>query len=259
MIEQNKGNEVTAVTANYTSVHQQISERMSIFERTHQWSPHSREIDVFGQCWSIAWPSFSDNQVALHRLGQKYFLNGPLAVFIPPFSLIDVEIIGGEISWQAIISDLPIDNWAPTEATVYQRPANQLIPRTLEDIKKFIVESNPLENFVVEKLEEPTAIAFKFRKAINDSFLEDFTISELANQLGYNHAVIDRAFKKAYGISPINYRIKMRVMDSIHKLVLGDMKVKDVGYDVGFTTFRNFAKQFKKIMKISPSNFIGGQ
>lgn len=252
-------NSLKVVARNYTSNYHHISEHITIFQRTHLWPQNSREIDVFGRYWSLAWLHFPDDQVALHRLGEKNYLNGPLALFIPPFSVIDTEIKGGEIYWQAMISDLPLDDSFPSQATIYERAAHQPIPQSLEEIKKFFLDHQRSagRSYVVEKVEIVSGVAENVRQFINKNFEEEFSISKISEILGYNHAVIDRAFKKAYGLSPINYRNKMRVLDSIHKLVLGKLNISDIGYDVGFSTPGNFAKQFKKIMKLPPSEFSG--
>jgi AraC-like DNA-binding protein len=250
---------IKAVAPNYSSDHKQISKNMSFFERIHFWPPNSREIDVFGRCWSLAWFDFPDNLVALHRLGEKIYLNGPVAVFIPPLSIVDFDILGGEISWHAIISDLPTSGWAPTEATLYSRPKELPIPQSLEEVKIFLRDHqlSGAKSTIVEKVEIESGIAKNFRHYLNENFEENLTIEEICKKLNYNPAVLNRAFKKAYEISPINYRIKMRVLDSIHRLVLGDSNVTDIGYDVGFTSSGNFTKQFKKIMKIPPSDYLG--
>lgn len=250
-------NSLKVVAENYTSSFRQTSRHITIFKRTHLWPPNSREIDVFGRCWSLAWLDFPEDQVALHRLGEKKYLNGPLALFIPPFSIIDTEIKGGEIYWQAVISDLPIDDTFPSQATIFSRAAYMPIPESFEEIKKFLLDHQTSggQSCIVEKVEIVSGIAEKFRQFLNENFEEELSISEISQILGYNHAVIDRAFKKAYGISPINYRNKMRVLDSVHKLVLGESNVADIGYDVGFSSPGNFSKQFKKIMKLPPSDF----
>lgn len=257
MTEKIAQNLKVVVAENYTTSYRPLTERLSVFTRTHLWAPDSREIDVFGRCWSLAWANFKHNQVSMHRLGKKIYLNGPMAVFIPSYSIIDTEIAGGEICWNALISDMKIDEFAPREATAFPLKPDTQMPQSLDEIKKFLLKHQQADSphFVVEKLEVSSGIAERFRQVLNQSFEMELSISDLSSSLGYNHAVLDRAFKKAYGISPINYRNKMRVLDSVHKLVIGESNVSDVGYNVGFSSTGNFTKQFKKIMKLPPSEF----
>lgn len=81
-------------------------------------------------------------------------------------------------------------------------------------------------------------------------------MEQLAHALGFNLAVIDRAFKSYFDLSPISYRNRMRVLDAAHRLLLGQNSVTDVALEVGFGGLANFNKQFKKFMKVPPSEYI---
>jgi AraC-like DNA-binding protein len=245
-------------TKNYTTEYQSLSPGLVFCQRKHFWQPNETELDVFGRCWSFAWVNFKDHQVVAQRLGQEVALNGPLAVFIPPYSIIDWKFEGGEIFWQAIISDLPLSSDLPKEALLIERPELQSMPQTMLEIKKFIrshLES--LEKIkYIEKIESPSGIAEKLRNFLNQNFEHEIHFSEIAKTLRIDHSVLDRSFKKAYGLSPTAFRNRMRILDAAHRLILKPTRVSDICFDVGFNTLGNFNKQFKKFMKAAPSDFL---
>jgi AraC-like DNA-binding protein len=241
-----------------------LEPRLISFERVHHWPESSHEIDVFGRCWSLTWTHFNSGQVCIESGLEMISLDGPCAILIPPYSCIDWRIKGGEIYWQALISDLPIQNVSEevsylasqdfSKVYLFRRLEQDHMPTSIGQLNQFLKTYYPIR--ILNKPKKNSAVAEKVRVFLNENMSHEYSIKEMAEYLGFNHSVMDRAFKKAYGLTPVQYRNKMRVLDSAHRFMLGEEKVSDLAFEVGFSGLENFNKQFKKQMRISASHFI---
>lgn len=102
-------------------------------------------------------------------------------------------------------------------------------------------------------LEGPAAspLSRKARSLIASNYRADVSIAEIAARLGVSHAHLTRQFKRDYGLTPIDYRHRLRVSDAMSRLSQGD-EILDVGYDVGFNDTKRFYEDFRKVTGTSP-------
>ena len=101
---------------------------------------------------------------------------------------------------------------------------------------------------------EGSSVAILSRNAkslIASSYRADVAIAEIADKLGVSHAHLTRQFKRDYGITPIDYRHRLRVSDAMGRLSRG-AEILDVGYDVGFNDTKRFYEDFRKVTGTSP-------
>ena len=101
---------------------------------------------------------------------------------------------------------------------------------------------------------EGSSVAILSRKAkslIASNYRADVAIAEIADKLGVSHAHLTRQFKRDYGITPIDYRHRLRVSDAMGRLSRGE-EILDVGYDVGFNDTKRFYEDFRKVTGTSP-------
>ena len=103
----------------------------------------------------------------------------------------------------------------------------------------------PLETLSVSPLSR------KAKSLIASNYRADVGIAEVAGRLGVSHAHLTRQFKRDYGITPINYRHRLRVSDAMSRLSQGE-RILDVGYDVGFNDTKRFYDDFRKVTGTSP-------
>jgi methylphosphotriester-DNA--protein-cysteine methyltransferase len=123
------------------------------------------------------------------------------------------------------------------------------LARTPEEFAAFLQQPLP---FV--RLEEKTPVSPLSRRAkrlIASSYRTEAAIAEIADQLGVSHAHLTRQFKRDYGLTPIDYRHRLRVSDAMGKLSQGE-KILDIGYDVGFNDTTRFYEDFRKVTGTSP-------
>ena len=65
-----------------------------------------------------------------------------------------------------------------------------------------------------------------------------------------------RDFKSATGLSPKEYLIRLRVMRGAELLRRGELNVTETALKTGFNDSNYFSRQFRKVMGMSPRQFI---
>jgi AraC-like DNA-binding protein len=157
----------------------------------------------------------------------------------------------GEINWQGITSF----KVAPPEqllGKVIIFPWNMETPKDAESIFRLILDSD--RKIEVESQRVPSAIALKTKRYIEKSFSEVVLIQTVAEKLNLSWAVMTREFKKSYGISPVEYRHKLRVFMAVKSLSTG-FDVTSAMAESGFTSASQFFAQFKKHVGTQPNSY----
>lgn len=90
---------------------------------------------------------------------------------------------------------------------------------------------------------------------IQSNYNEDITLDTLADEVHLNKYYLSHAFVKAYGISPINYLIELRLQRCKELLVCTDHSIAQIAQTVGFSSQSYFCTIFKKRIGLSPSKF----
>jgi len=224
------------------------------FRRDHRFVTNSRDIDCFGNFWSFAFSNFEPQQVFCKTRGKMIEISGPVAVWTPPYCVIDWNMKPGIFCWYAFMSKAPIPRDLPNVATLIPLPEDFEMPLNAEDI--FSLVRNSTGSSIVEKEEAPSAVAAKTKLKLQQNLGNSQSLTEIANELGYSHAVMTRLFKKNFEISPVEYRTRCRIMESMVLLMLREKNVTQAGFEVGFADCSAFFRQFKRQTLVSPSQFL---
>ncbi len=83
----------------------------------------------------------------------------------------------------------------------------------------------------------------------------EISISNLANDFGYNRSYFCELFKKEKGISPQQYLIEYRMDLALHLLKSTDLKVSDIARSVGYKDALLFSRMFKSKNGVCPGSF----
>lgn len=83
------------------------------------------------------------------------------------------------------------------------------------------------------------------------------TVEDLAQQCELSPSHFSNLFKKATGMSPLNYFIHLKLQRACLLLYTTDMKIKDVAVIIGYNDPYHFSRLFKKTMHISPEQYRG--
>ena len=93
-------------------------------------------------------------------------------------------------------------------------------------------------------------------KFMEQNYMNDLTLEEMANYTGRSPATFKRDFSKVSDLSPKKWVIRRR-LEAAHMLILsGARKVTDICYEVGFKNLSHFSKAYKGLYGSSPVHSI---
>lgn len=93
------------------------------------------------------------------------------------------------------------------------------------------------------------------RRYIDVHFKEPLTLEQLAEEGHMNKYYLSHAFKREYGISPINYMISKRIDESKYLLAETDLSMSQIAQLLGFSSLSYFSQVFRKTQAVSPMEY----
>ena len=97
------------------------------------------------------------------------------------------------------------------------------------------------------------------RRYIDLHFKEPLTLEQLAEEGHMNKFYLSHAFKKEYGLSPINYMITRRIDESKYLLAETDLSMSQIAQLLGFSSQSYFSQVFHRTQDISPKEYRQSQ
>ena len=87
---------------------------------------------------------------------------------------------------------------------------------------------------------------------LEQSYLENLPIARFAEASGISISLFRSLFSKQYGMSPIQYRNRLRIDRAVTLLSEGSSTVSEVAYACGFENIGYFCRYYKKITGETP-------
>ena len=97
------------------------------------------------------------------------------------------------------------------------------------------------------------------RRYIDLHFKEALTLEQLAEEGHMNKFYLSHAFKREYGVSPINYMISRRIEESKYLLAETDLSMSQIAQLLGFSSLSYFSQVFHRTQSISPKEYRQSQ
>lgn len=88
---------------------------------------------------------------------------------------------------------------------------------------------------------------------MNENYMYEFTMEEMAHYTGRSLATFKRDFKKICDLTPEKWLIRKRLETAYAKMKEGGKKVSDVSAEVGFKNPSHFSTAFKRQYGVSPT------
>jgi len=114
------------------------------------------------------------------------------------------------------------------------------------------------DRFNLEKNENGNPVALKLKRILQNEFCLKKSFATYADQIGISHEVMTRYFRSCYGLSPHEFRNKMRLLQAVFDLTLKSRPIAETLRAVGFEDQSHFNEQFKKLIRTVPSNLRDG-
>ena len=80
-------------------------------------------------------------------------------------------------------------------------------------------------------------------------------MEQLAGKVHMNKYYLVHTFKEEYGVSPINYMISRRIVESKYLLAETDLSLAQIAQVLGFSSPSYFSQAFRKAQGISPMDY----
>lgn len=98
--------------------------------------------------------------------------------------------------------------------------------------------------------------AFRLRELIHAMALERLSMDKIYNCLNLSSAHAETLFRKAFDITPVAYRMQIRLNRARELLVTTQYNVSQIAYSVGFADPLYFSRLFRKAFGANPSSLI---
>ncbi|EDS78019.1 transcriptional regulator [Clostridium novyi A str. 4552] len=90
---------------------------------------------------------------------------------------------------------------------------------------------------------------------IDNNFKNDITLKDVANCVNFSSSYLSKLFKKEMGINFNRYITKIRINKAKELLINSTISVNEIAFSVGYNEPNYFCKVFKKIVKMTPSEY----
>lgn len=123
--------------------------------------------------------------------------------------------------------------------------------RTIEEEKREILDGVPSEEIRMN------VVAEEIRRYIAGHYKEDLSLQDVAGAMRYSDAYFCKIFKKYFNRSFIVYLNELRIEKAKRMLEDAMRNIKDISSEVGYRDANYFAKVFKRITGVTPSDYRG--
>ena len=90
---------------------------------------------------------------------------------------------------------------------------------------------------------------------IDEYYNEDLSVDELASHVQLSASHLYSRFKEYIGITPHQYIIRQRMRAARHLLVTGNMPIKSIADEVGYSNTESFCRLFKKFTGLTAAEY----
>ncbi len=98
-------------------------------------------------------------------------------------------------------------------------------------------------------------VAEEIRRYIAEHYNEDLSLQDVAGEMRYSDAYFCKIFKKYFNRSFIVYLNELRIEKAKRMLEDAMRNIKDISSEVGYRDANYFAKVFKRITGVTPSDY----
>lgn len=247
------------------------------------WNKNSDELD---QCFKIYIPVAGEALITIN--GKEYPINSEKIYFISGFNLdsqkcdsfMDVywlHFIPSSLYLRRILLDAdPIYSWAKNDIRFLDEKYSyikSLFTPNYEDTTyisqlPYSYEEAKLHGFILNLVADvlkhnsinnslPTDNLEKLKPSIdfmNNDFKSNPSLKEVADKSNFAPNYFHRIFKNHFGLTPLNYMLRMRMEIAVRLLTTTSKSVKEIAYEAGYSNEFYFYRQFKKHYNYSPGS-----
>ena len=110
----------------------------------------------------------------------------------------------------------------------------------------------PHENLASWKFDAPFQRCKDF---IDKNFTENISVEDMSKIAHMSVSGFSHYFKKVFGLSPVQYLIRLKIGASQKLLIGTDKNITEISMELGYDNVTHFNNQFKKYVGTSPQNY----
>lgn len=100
-----------------------------------------------------------------------------------------------------------------------------------------------------------SSLSEKVKHLIDQNFQEELKIELIADKLKVHRSFMSRCFKKSFGLTPVEYRHKLRVFEALKFMNQNHEDITYAAVESGFSSIQRFEDHFYNIFGITPKEF----
>ena len=130
-----------------------------------------------------------------------------------------------------------------------------LLELKVKELILLLIQTKNAESIIglISNLFTPKKVTIK--DVINTHLFSNISLTKLAEFSNMSVSSFKREFKKSFNDTPINYINNKRLEYAKEKLLISNLTVSEIAYDLGFEDPAYFSRIFKKKFQVSPKNF----
>lgn len=237
-------------TPTYHSSFQRLSQDLIALNRKHFYSPDFNAIDTYGNYNLYAYAILRPGELEITVNSQSFEIAGEVSIFIPKFSIVNWKINSSNLQWKAFVSDKDFDTSLKT-VSIYKSFISA--PQSISEISDWLSNASLIHQFTPDA--SPNKTPSEVKKFIDKNYRDELEIADIAKNFSLSSSQLTKIFKNHFHLSPVEYRSKLRIFQSMFNLLTQDQTVIDIASHSGFNDLSRFNKQFKKITNATPSKF----
>lgn len=87
---------------------------------------------------------------------------------------------------------------------------------------------------------------------LRDNLDQPFRAEDLASAVGLSVSSVNRRFRRATSLSPLQYQKQVRLHRARMRLLSGETDIARIGHDVGYTSASQFAREYRRLFSKAP-------
>ena len=142
---------------------------------------------------------------------------------------------------------------------MYQNLEMGYSPENLEYVSfclmHFLASIKYLNQFREIKKVKETDVIQKSILYMKDNLENKITLEDIAQYVGYSGSRFGTIFSEKTSYSPMEYYSQLKIQRACSYLQFSDLKLKEIGYRLGYYDPFHFSKAFKQEMEITPKEY----
>lgn len=110
--------------------------------------------------------------------------------------------------------------------------------------------------FVTTFLSNENKVMNRVVQYMMQNFQNDIRVNDLLDVALMSHSAFCNLFKATYRMTFKDYLLKIRIGYACRQLMENNKSISEIAYNSGFENLSNFNRQFKKIKKVTPKEYL---